>query len=84
MNGKADMGEFYDKNVGLSQLHIETHESHVAGNESAHVLTLTTTLPNGVKSRVRGIFTYRINDEGKLTNLRGYWNMGQMEFEQPS
>jgi len=33
---------------------------------------------------VRGIFTYRTNDEGKITNLRGYWNMPSMEFEQPA
>jgi steroid delta-isomerase len=84
LRGKAELGEFYDKHMGPSTIQIETHESCVAGNESAHVMTLTTTLANGVKSRVRGIFTYRVNDEGKLTNLRGYWNMGMMSFEQPS
>ena len=53
------------------------------GNEAAHLMTLTTTLSNGVVSKVRGIFTYRVNDAGKLTNLRGYWNMSLMEFTQP-
>ena len=84
LRGKAEVAEFYDKNIGPSTIRIETHESCVAGNESAHVMTLTTTLANGVETRVRGIFTYRVNDEGKLTNLRGYWHMGMMEFEQPS
>ena len=84
MRGKDEVSAFYDKNIGPSTIEIETHESHVAANESAHVLSLTTTLSNGVKSRVRGIFTYRVNDEGKLTNLRGYWHLGVMEFEQPT
>ena len=84
LRGKDEVSAFYDKHIGPSTLEIETHESHVAANESAHVLALTTTLPNGVKSRVRGIFTYRVNDEGKLTNLRGYWHLGVMEFEQPT
>ena len=84
MRGKDEVSAFYDKHIGPSTLEIETHESHVAANESAHVLSLTTTLPNGVKSRVRGIFTYRVNDKGKLTNLRGYWHLGVMEFEQPT
>ena len=84
LRGKAEVAEFYDKHIAPSTIRIETHESCVAGNESAHVMTLTTTLANGVKTRVRGIFTYRVNDEGKLTSLRGYWHMGVMEFEQPA
>jgi steroid delta-isomerase len=46
-------------------------------------MTLTTTLANGVVSKVRGIFTYRTDDAGLITNLRGFWNMGLMEFKQP-
>ena len=83
IRGKAAVGEFYDKHVAPSTIRIEPHESHVAEKESAHVMTVTTTLANGVKSRVRGIFTYRIDDEGLLTNLRGYWTMDDMEFQQP-
>jgi steroid delta-isomerase len=84
IQGKAAVSEFYDKNIGPSTIAIETHESYVSeANEVAHVMTLTTTLSNGVKTRVRGIFTYKTNDEGKITNLRGYWNMPSMEFEQP-
>ena len=48
------------------------------------MLSLTTTFPNGAVARVRSIFTYRINDDGLLTSLRGYWHMGMMEFEQPA
>ena len=83
LRGKAAVSEFYDENIGPSKIEIETHESFVAEKESAHVLSLTATLPNGVKTRVKGIFTYRLNDEGKITNLRGYWHMGAMDFEQP-
>ena len=39
---------------------------------------------NGVETRVRGIFPYRTDDDGKLTNLRGYWTMASMDFEKPS
>jgi steroid delta-isomerase len=83
VRGKAEVSEFFDKFIAQSSIVVETHESSFAGNESAHVLTLTTTLPNGVVSKVRGIFSYRLNDEGKLTNLRGYWTLADMTFEQP-
>ena len=29
---------------------------------------------------MRGIFTYKVNDAGLLTNLRGYWNMDMMKL----
>lgn len=85
IQGKAAVSEFFDKNIAPSTIRIETHESHCAeANEAAHLMTLTTTLPNGVVSRIRGIFAYRTNDAGKITNLRGFWSMNAMEFEQPS
>lgn len=31
---------------------------------------------------MRGVFTYRLDDAGLLTNLRGYWNMDMMTFGQ--
>ena len=84
LRGKEAVGEFFDKNIAPGTLHIETHESRASGRESAHVLTLTKAFPNGVKSIVRGIFTYRVDEAGKLTQLRGYWTMDDMTFEQPS
>jgi steroid delta-isomerase len=82
VRGKAAVGEFYDTNVATTTLRIEPHESRVAGNESAHVLTLTTTFANGGSARVRGIFTYRVDDAGKLTSLRGYWTLADMQFQE--
>ena len=84
VRGKTEVGEFFDKFIAPSKLVIETFESSAAGNESAHVLTLNTTLANGVVTRVHGIFTYRLDDAGKLTNLRGYWRLADMVIEQPT
>lgn len=83
LQGKAAVTEFYDRQIAPATIRIETHESHAAANESAHVLSLTTTFPNGVVARVRGIFTYRVNDAGKLTSLRGYWSPAEMEITRP-
>ena len=83
VRGKAEVSEFFDKFIGASTIVIEVHESSFAGNESAHVMTLHTSLKGGVKTKVRGIFTYLLNDEGLLSNLRGYWTMDNMSFEHP-
>jgi steroid delta-isomerase len=84
VRGKAEVGQFFDKFIAPARIVVEAHESSAAGNESAHVLTLNTTLSNGVVTRVHGIFTYRLDDAGKLTNLRGYWRLADMVVEQPS
>jgi steroid delta-isomerase len=26
------------------------------------------------------VFTYKVNDAGLITNMRGYWNLGVMKF----
>lgn len=84
INGKAEVGDFYDKHIAKSKIVVTTHESHSIGDEAAHVLELTTTLENGVVSKVRSIFTYRLNDEGKLVSMRGYWTLDDMSFTNPS
>ena len=84
IRGKAEVGAFYDKHIAKSKIVIVTHESHSVGNEAAHVMELTTTLENGVVTKVRSIFTYRLNDSGKLVSMRGYWTLDGMEFTQPS
>ena len=82
--GKAEAAGFWDKNLAPTEsVSVEAHESFAAGNESAHVLTLTTSFPNGVKMIVHGIFTYTLNDAGKIRSLRGYWSLDQARMVQP-
>jgi len=75
VRGKQALGEFFDTTMAPNTIKIEVHESFAAGSESAHLMTLRTTFPGGTTLGVHGIFTYRVNDEGLLTNLRGYWSM---------
>ena len=84
VRGKEEVSKFYDSFMAQSKIVVTTHQSRAAGNESAHVLTLSTTLANGVTTHVTGIFTYLLNEEGLLTNLRGYWTMADMSVENPN
>ena len=84
IRGKAAVGAFWDANIAPSQIRIEAHESFVAGDESAHVLTLTTRFPNGIAMKVHGIFTYRVDAAGRLASLRGHWSLEDAEIERPA
>ncbi|WP_102141536.1 nuclear transport factor 2 family protein [Mycobacterium hubeiense] len=84
VRGKEAAAAFYDTNIAANNLRITCEETFPSSSpdEIAHILVLRSQFDNGVTSTVRGIFTYRVNDDGLLTNLRGYWNMDMMEFGQ--
>ncbi len=83
--GKEAVSKFYDATIATTKITITCEETFptCSPDEVAHILLLRFTFDNGSTSSVRGVFTYRTNDAGLLTNLRGYWNMDMMKFEQP-
>jgi steroid Delta-isomerase len=82
LRGKEAVAGFYDANIAQNELRITCEETFPSSSpvEIAHILVLRSKFPNGMISTVRGIFTYKVNDAGLLTNLRGYWNMDAMQF----
>src|SRR5581483_4764952 len=76
VRGKEAVGAFFDKTIAVSKATITCEETFPSSspNEIAHLLLLHNKF-DGFSTTVRGVFTYRVNDEGLLTNLRGYWNM---------
>ena len=46
------------------------------------LIVLNSKFGGGFTSTVRGVFTYRVDDAGLITNMRGYWNMDAMTFGQ--
>ena len=83
VRGKEAVSAFFDANIAPNRLELRPVESYVAGDESGHVLELTTTFPDGSSASLRGVFTYRVDADGRITNLRGYWAVEDMTFEGP-
>ena len=86
VKGKEALGAFYDTNIGPNQLTVTCEATFPSSSpdEIAYILVLRTEFPNGFVATVRGIFTYRVNTSGLITNLRGYWNLESMTFEEPA
>lgn len=82
VRGKEAAGAFFDKSIACNQLTITCEETFPSSspNEIAHILRLHSKFDGGLTSEVRGVFTYRVNDAGLITNLRGYWNLDVMKF----
>ena len=81
--GPAAREAFWDNFIAPANISIEIHHSYAAGDEVANHITITTEIPAGEEKllvqRVTGIFTYHVNEAGKLLSLRGYW-----EIEDPA
>ena len=74
----AEREAFWDTNIANSDIKITIHDSYAAANEVANHLTLDIVVtPGGRKFRqqTRGIFTYRVDERGKIKALRGYWEL---------
>jgi hypothetical protein len=77
--GSAAREAFWDNFIAPANISIEIHHSYAAGDEVANHITIATEIPAGedklLVQRVTGIFTYHVNEEGKLLSLRGYWEI---------
>jgi steroid delta-isomerase len=82
VHGKEQVAAFFDTNIAANQLTITCEETFPSSSpdEIAHILVLHSRFDNGVTSTVRGVFTYRVDDGGLITNMRGYWNLDAMTF----
>ena len=49
-------------------------ETYQCGNEEANVGNIVIT-SSGYQVIAEGVFTYRVNDEGKIVALRAYWEL---------
>ena len=71
--GRDEISKFYDKTIGAAEaMEFDFRDSFRCGNEEANVGAIITTY-RGYRVRADGVFTYRVNDEGKIVALRAYW-----------
>jgi hypothetical protein len=81
--GRAAIAAFWDRVIAPNRVLFDIRHSYACGNECANVGSITTVMANGATTLVNGVFTYRVNDEGKVTNLRAYWEIGNLRAFPP-
>ena len=72
--GKAAIAAFYDKAIAPSDLTFNFEKTFQCGNEEANVGHIVIRAA-GYEVTAEGVFTYRVNDEGKIVALRAYWEL---------
>ena len=72
--GKEAIAKFYDMAIAPSELTFNFEKSYQCGNEEANVGHIVIRA-GGYEVVAEGVFTYRVNDAGKLVALRAYWEL---------
>jgi steroid delta-isomerase len=71
---------FWDNNIANSDISITIHHSYACGSEVANNITIDMEFEMEGKrcsQQINGIFTYCLDDEGKLLSMRGYWQLDE-------
>jgi len=73
--GKEAIAAFWDKAIAPTDK-IEFHfvDTFQCGDEEANVGSILITAA-GYQITAEGVFTYRVNDKGKMAALRAYWEV---------
>ena len=76
--GKADIERFWDNAIGKANLTIRASERILCANNCAAVLHVTNDLGDGRQTHVDMIGIYEVNDDGKITSLKVYWDWADL------
>ena len=72
--GKDAIAAFFDMAIAPSELEFHFEKSYVCGEEEAntgHIVIVA----SGYRVIAEGVFTYRVNADGKIAALRAYWEL---------
>ena len=73
--GLDAISAFWDNVIApTDKLEFNFRETFQCGDEEANIGAIVTTM-GGHQMTTEGVFTYKVNDEGKLVALRAYWEM---------
>ena len=75
--GRDEISAFWDKAIAPNKLVFNFVDTFGCGNEEANVGSIVITT-GGYQVTTEGVFTYRVNDEGKLVALRAYWEVDRV------
>ena len=81
--GKDGIAKFWDDVISKQPVRFTIRASYAAGDECANVGTVTTDLGGGTKAIVEGVFTYRVDDQGRIAAMRAYWEEDKIRIETP-
>ncbi|HMS89829.1 MAG TPA: nuclear transport factor 2 family protein [Acidimicrobiales bacterium] len=79
--GPEARARFWDDIIAPNPIRMDIWSSAAGGDEVANVMTITTTFPDGSAAVVDVVALYQVDDQGKVTSLRAFWQLDQLRME---
>ena len=77
-SGKEEIERFWDQVIARAKLKIVASQRIACANTCAAVLQVTNDMGDGKRTVVDMVGIYEVNDQGKLSSLRVYWDWNQL------
>lgn len=74
--GKEAIARFFDMAIAPSELEFHFEKTYECGDEEANVGHIVI-VASGYRVVAEGVFTYRVDTDGKMAALRAYWDVNQ-------
>jgi steroid delta-isomerase len=81
--GQAAIEAFWDQNIANVRPMFCLQSSICCGDECANIGTLTIQFENGMITQLYGMFKYTVDDAGRVTALRTFWENDEMSVYPP-
>jgi ketosteroid isomerase-like protein len=76
--GLAAISAFWDASIAqVERFDFLVRDSFACGGEVANVGTITSYLPGGMVIDADGVFTYRVDEAGRIVALRAFWEIAR-------
>ncbi len=79
-HGLDAIAAFHDTVIAAATIRFDIRESYAAGSECANVGTITSTFDDGSAAVVDGVYVYRVDDDGRITSIRAYWEFDNLRM----
>jgi hypothetical protein len=76
--GKASIERFWDNVIGKANLTIVASQRIACDNTCSAVLQVTNDLGGGLETLVDMVGVYEVNEQGKLSSLKVYWDWDKL------
>lgn len=76
LRGHDALRAFWDAGIAPADVTFTIRETHGTEAEAALVGEAHVRLPGGAEARYDGVFAYAVDDGGRITSLRAYWDVG--------
>lgn len=74
-HGRAAIGKFWDMSIGTTEsIEFLFDDSFACGSEAVFTGTIRSVV-GGMMIDAEGVFTYRVDDSGKILALRAFWEI---------